>query len=346
MKPLRLYDTYSRKDVHAIFSPYTQFTPQSGTWGLQGIVSVPHRHNDFIFFVSFGSQQGEHVFDEGITTEGVLSWQSQPKQDLHHPQIQQFINHDELINSIYLFLRTNKKFDYTYLGCLKYVSHDTDRECPVYFQWQLLEWSIPADVTRKMKLQLQTGFPITAKNGLEDQTQDELISSNSMAERRELYNTRRRKGVKTRQFRARKFADYAEIDSKNRELGQLGEQFVIEYEKQALLQAGRTDLASKIHHVAILEGDGAGYDILSYFPDGRPKYIEVKTTRGSVDTGLYMSANEIAFARQHSQNYYVYRVYDFDMTNQTGRIKLYQGDPETFFEMTPTHYRLKLRYDP
>ena len=67
MKSLRLWDFYSRKDVHSIFSPDTNFTPQSGTWGLQGIIKIPGREGDFVFFVTFGKSQGEHVFDESIT---------------------------------------------------------------------------------------------------------------------------------------------------------------------------------------------------------------------------------------------------------------------------------------
>ena len=145
MIELVLYHTYSRAQVHAIFAPDTPFTPQAGTWGLQGIIPIPQRPGDFVFFVTFGQHQGAHIFDEGITTEGVLSWQSQPKQSLRDHQIRQFICHDDLTNTIYLFLRTRKQGPYTYLGQLKYLSHDADRECPVWFQWQILDWSPPPD---------------------------------------------------------------------------------------------------------------------------------------------------------------------------------------------------------
>ena len=35
-------------------------------------------------------------------------------------------------------MREDKKSDYKYLGKLAYLDHDTQREMPVYFQWQLL----------------------------------------------------------------------------------------------------------------------------------------------------------------------------------------------------------------
>src|SRR4029450_11472765 len=115
MLTLTLYQDYSRQLVHDLFAPEAPFTPQAGTWGLQGIITLPQRPGDFVFFVTFGQHQGTHIFDEGITEEGVFSWQSQPKQSLRDAQIQQFLHHDELQHSIYLFLRTaqrNREFTY------------------------------------------------------------------------------------------------------------------------------------------------------------------------------------------------------------------------------------------
>ena len=120
MKPLKLRDVYSRRDIHGIFSPDTKFTPQAGTWGLQGIIKIPSRENDFVFIVTYGQSQGDHDFDEGITKDGVLSWQSQPSQDFQNKVIQQLITHDDLTSNIYLFLRENKKDDYKYYGKLAY----------------------------------------------------------------------------------------------------------------------------------------------------------------------------------------------------------------------------------
>ena len=76
MEQLILYENYSRKDVHDIFAPDTPFTPSRGAWGMQGIIKIPDRPKDFIFFVTYGQQQGEHVFEEGITENGVLSYLS------------------------------------------------------------------------------------------------------------------------------------------------------------------------------------------------------------------------------------------------------------------------------
>jgi hypothetical protein len=39
---------------------------------------------------------------------------------------------------------------YTFLGRLKYVGHDRDREQPVYFTWQILDWNLPEQVREHM----------------------------------------------------------------------------------------------------------------------------------------------------------------------------------------------------
>lgn len=110
---LAINETYSREEVHDIFSPDTVFTPKTGSWGISGIVPVPESQ-DYVFLVTIGRQISHHTFDEGITTDGVFSWQSQSQQRLSEPQIKRFINHNELESTIHLFLRINKKSKYTY----------------------------------------------------------------------------------------------------------------------------------------------------------------------------------------------------------------------------------------
>ena len=96
---LRLGELYNREEIHEIFSPDTVFTPQAGTWGLHGIVKIPNTQTDFVFIVSYGQSQGDHEFDEGITSNGVLSWQSQPRHRLNSTIITQLITHNENINN-------------------------------------------------------------------------------------------------------------------------------------------------------------------------------------------------------------------------------------------------------
>jgi len=46
-------------------------------------------------------------------------------------------------------------------------------------------------------------------------------------------------------------------------------------ERKALIPQGRADLAERGLHISMPEGDGAGYDIKSYTPNGKIKYIAI-----------------------------------------------------------------------
>ncbi|AEV34870.1 hypothetical protein PSE_0358 [Pseudovibrio sp. FO-BEG1] len=105
--------------------------------------------------------------------------------------------------------------------------------------------------------------------------------------------------------------DYAERDANNRKLGQQGEAYVFQLEKQRLQAAGRPDLAEKICWVSREEGDGLGYDIRSYEPDGSERLIEVKTTNGNRETPFYLSENELRLSEDEPERFVLVRVYNF-----------------------------------
>jgi hypothetical protein len=108
----------------------------------------------------------------------------------------------------------------------------------------------------------------------------------------------------------RKF-DPVERDLRNRTLGRAGEEFVINLERRLLAGADRSDLARKIRWIAAEEGDGAGYDILSFDPTGRERLLEVKTTNGSARTPFFLSRSECAVAAERPADWCIYRVHLF-----------------------------------
>lgn len=343
MSMLMLHRDYTREEVHAVFAPETKFTPQAGTWGLHGIIEIPDRPGDFVLFVTFGQEQGGHEFDEGISANGLLRWQSQPRQRLADPTIKRLIAHDETRNSIYLFLRTNARIGnlptaYTYLGRLKYVTHDADRERPVYFDWQLLDWPIPPEAIERMGLRLErTGTFGTAELNPEPKTNWEAIRlTNSGSPPRQSPRT----GVATPQFRGRLGIDYAGREKRNRSLGEAGERLVIAFEKERLTQEGRPDLAEKVRHIALEEGDGAGYDVLSFAPDGSRLYIEVKTTKGPVTAEFFLSPVEVAFSTRHPDSFELRRLYQLDERAGTCRFFSIFGSLEAQLQLTPTEFKV------
>jgi hypothetical protein len=329
------YADYTRQAVHDLFDPESRFTPGAGKWGLHGIVQWPDRPSDFVFFVSFGRSIGEHRFDEGITPDGVLSWQSQPSQGFESRVIKELITHDELTANIYLFLRTSTSGPYTYLGRLKYLRHDANRERPVYFQWQILEWNPRDEMFRRMRLVLDRTSEAAPDEAPPRLSGGSIVEPPPRSDRREGH------GVDTRAFRARRVPNRAEQDAANRSLGLAGERFVLELERIALVATGRADLATRVRHVAVELGDGEGYDVLSFDHNGEPKHIEVKTTRGPSETDFYISENERVFACQAANTYCLYRVHNFDEAAKTGDVYMLRGALEDHFTLTSASYRAR-----
>ena len=336
MRKLQLCQEYTREEVHSIFSPETTFTPQRGTWGLHGMIRVPSRPGDWVFFVTYGQAQGEHVFDESITDEGVLSWQSQPAQELEDAIIKELIQHDDRINTIHLFLRTKKGNPYGYFGALGYLTHDGSRQKPVHFQWQLLDWPPAAEFLQRVELK-----PL-ASHAVLSQPPAPRAPASLTVESVPPPSSSTRTGVGKETFQSRKSPDYAARDARNRDLGLKGEMLVITHEKERLIKAGRSDLAEKIVHVSQIEGDSAGYDIRSYEPDGTHRLIEVKTTRGGAATTFFISPNEIAFSAQNAASYVLFRLYDFDDESGSAKTFILTGNITNYVSLEATAFRAKL----
>jgi hypothetical protein len=108
----------------------------------------------------------------------------------------------------------------------------------------------------------------------------------------------------------RKF-DPVERDLCNRSLGKAGEEFVVDVERRQLTGADRPDLARKVRWVAAEDGDGAGYDVMSFDATGRERLLEVKTTNGSARTPFFLTRNERDLAGERPQDWRIYRVHLF-----------------------------------
>ncbi|UIP06925.1 DUF3883 domain-containing protein [Erythrobacter sp. SDW2] len=105
--------------------------------------------------------------------------------------------------------------------------------------------------------------------------------------------------------------DVAQRDARNRALGKAGEERVLLHEKTVLQNSHRSDLADKVRWTAMEEGDGAGFDIFSFEPDGRERLIEVKTTNGWDRTPFHITRNEIAVAEANRDTWHLVRLWNF-----------------------------------
>ena len=151
-----------------------------------------------------------------------------------------------------------------------------------------------------------------------------------------------KRAKKARSFTGR-YVDFESYQRENTEIGLAGELFFLELETENVRQRFGEELASQIIHSSRKDGDGTGYDILS-FDDHGIKHIEVKTTKNKLTSAFYMSYNEKAFLDQHIDTYFLVRIYDFNKTTHTGKYEIYPGSViNTTFDFSTQSYRVTFR---
>ncbi|GAB2904407.1 DUF3883 domain-containing protein [Uliginosibacterium flavum] len=129
--------------------------------------------------------------------------------------------------------------------------------------------------------------------------------------------------------------DYVALEARNSALGKAGELLALEYEEFRLRAAGQKSLAERIEHVSVSQGDGLGYDILSFDVTGKERFVEVKTTAFAKETPFFASRNEVAFAREMPDQFHLYRLFDF---RKTPKLFSLQGRIEQYCTLDPVSY--------
>lgn len=138
-------------------------------------------------------------------------------------------------------------------------------------------------------------------------------------------------------FIAHKGIDFSGIGQMKKDLGDFGEDWVMEFEQKRLRNQG---INHSVEHSSKVRGDGLGFDILSVEDDGiTERYIEVKATEKEWTQPFYFSDNEMEFSDLHSDHYYLYRVYNLsdrhgDLIILKGSLKNLDSVPKVF-QVTP-----------
>lgn len=140
---------------------------------------------------------------------------------------------------------------------------------------------------------------------------------------------------------ARKIDNWDEINKKRKMTGLKGEEIAVVIEQEFFESIGRKDLAQKVRHVSAEDGDGLGYDVLSFFENGKEKYIEVKSTTTSLSSPFYLSRNELGFLNEHNEDAFIYRVL---VSDDTPQIMSYSGaEILEKNELIPVQYMVKTK---
>ncbi|WP_096670867.1 DUF3883 domain-containing protein [Polaromonas sp. AET17H-212] len=136
-------------------------------------------------------------------------------------------------------------------------------------------------------------------------------------------------------FRATK-RDYLEREAQNQSLGLAGEEFIVQFEHWRLTQLGLPRLADKVDHISQSKGDGLGYDVLSFEPDGKERFIEVKTTTFGRDTPFFVSRGELALSHGAKDQFHLYRLFEF---RKAPRLFDLKGTLDQHCVLDPVTYR-------
>lgn len=137
-----------------------------------------------------------------------------------------------------------------------------------------------------------------------------------------------------------RFKHPAERDARNKNLGEAGEKLVYGYEKHRLQALGRRDLSNRVCWVARDEGDGCGFDILSFDGTGdganQERWLEVKTTNGPRTTPFYITNNELRVSEERPDIFRIIRLYNFRQ-----QVRAYSLTPPLtrHISLTPTVFR-------
>lgn len=125
--------------------------------------------------------------------------------------------------------------------------------------------------------------------------------------------------------------------AKNQVTGDTGEQFVLLAEQRRLAGSGLENAINP----NFADDPDAGFDIMSFTPDGQPKYIEVKSsTSASANEPFYLSRRERTFMAECEANGWVYEIHRvYNMGKPKGwKCKIYTLDDLRHFNYTPCTY--------
>lgn len=141
-----------------------------------------------------------------------------------------------------------------------------------------------------------------------------------------------------------RFEPPAERDARIRSLGRAGEQLVFAAERERLLRLGQSKLSERVRWVARDDGDGCGFDILSFAGEGEhasdERWLEVKTTNGPNTTPFFITKNELRVSNEHADVFRVVRLYNF---RRLARAYCLEPPLEHQVELAPMIYSVSLR---
>ena len=193
-----------------------------------------------------------------------------------------------------------------------------------------MDWEIKEDVFSSIGLKLGD-FELDADPYSDHQA---IIEKNSLLKSNLMPMARIKRETDIRTRRVTKI-DYVKKAERSLKIGLKGELLVVEKEREKLKALS---IDKEVEHKS-LNGDGDGYDILSYDSYGEPIFIEVKTTIGGINTPFDISINEVLFSSENPENYILCRLFNFDEELNSAEYYELKGPISRHFNLEPTGFK-------
>lgn len=156
-------------------------------------------------------------------------------------------------------------------------------------------------------------------NSIQTDDNSDIIYDNSQLELRKY-----RKNDIDRKKNGTKKPDYIAEELAKTKQGELNEKTIYERELKRIMELEAKEEVERMKEFFKSKNDSEGYDILSFEQqeDGTLKeiYIEVKSTKGNEGTPIDITDNELEFAQEHIEQYYLYRIYNSAKKTKTLKI--------------------------
>lgn len=140
-------------------------------------------------------------------------------------------------------------------------------------------------------------------------------------------------------FKGKK-TNHLENEKEKKRIGNLGELWVLKYEENRLRNLDLAYRIKDMRQISQLDGDGTGYDILSFDRNGH-LYIEVKTTTLHCNTPFVVTRTELERSNLEKDRYRLYRLYNFDEHTNQADLLVLKGSLEGLCT-EPERYSIKL----
>lgn len=159
---------------------------------------------------------------------------------------------------------------------------------------------------------------------IEDKVYSEMnFDSNELEFKEGKLNIRKYRKTNKKVQRTKK-PDYIAEEIIKTKQGIINEKAIYEIELKRLIEEEAKEQTKKMEEFFANKKENEGFDILSFELDDNgnyiEKYIEVKSTKGNEGTPIDITIEEIEFAKNHIDNYYIYRIWNSDNKNRSFKI--------------------------